>query len=50
MTKRKSFLIEDQIDEINERIEKVGFENTANLFSISDSSKIIIKKIKWHMF
>ena len=39
-TKRKSFLIEDQIDEINESIEKVGFENTANLFSISDSSKI----------
>ena len=39
-TKRKNFLIEDQIDEINESIEKVGFENTANLFSISDSSKI----------
>ena len=39
-TKRKNFLIEDQINEINESIEKVGFENTANLFSISDSSKI----------
>ena len=39
-TKRKNFLIEDQIDEIKESIEKIGFENTANLFSISDSSKI----------
>ena len=39
-TKKKNFLIEDQIDEIKESIDKVGFENTANLFSISDSSKI----------
>tara|TARA_B100000989_G_scaffold32166_1_gene20514 strand:- start:1661 stop:2506 length:846 start_codon:yes stop_codon:yes gene_type:complete len=39
-TKKKNFLIEDQIDEINESIEKIGFENTANLLSISDSSKI----------
>ena len=39
-TKRKNILIEDQIDEIKESIEKIGFENTANLFSISDSSKI----------
>ncbi len=39
-TKKKNFLIEVQIDEIKESIEKIGFENTANLFSISDSSKI----------
>ena len=39
-TKKKNSLIEDQIDEINESIEKIGFENTANLLSISDSSKI----------
>ena len=39
-TKRKNILIEDQIDEIKESIKKIGFENTANLFSISDSSKI----------
>ena len=39
-TKRKNFLIEEQIDEIKESIEKIGFENTANLFSVSDSSKI----------
>ena len=39
-TKKKNFLIEDQIEEIKESIDKVGFENTANLFSISDSSKI----------
>ena len=39
-TKRKNILIEDQIDEIRESIEKIGFANTANLFSISDSSKI----------
>ena len=39
-TKKKNFLIQDQIEEIKESIDKVGFENTANLFSISDSSKI----------
>ncbi len=39
-TKKKNFLIEDQIEEIKESIDKVGFENTANLFSISDSSKV----------
>tara|TARA_B100000989_G_scaffold32500_1_gene20738 strand:+ start:1 stop:846 length:846 start_codon:yes stop_codon:yes gene_type:complete len=39
-TKKKNFLIDDQINEIKESIEKIGFENTANLFSISDSSKI----------
>ena len=39
-TKKKNFLVEDQIEEIKESIDKVGFENTANLFSISDSSKI----------
>ena len=40
ITKKKNFLIQDQIEEIKESIDKVGFENTANLFSISDSSKI----------
>ncbi|MDC3179864.1 peptidylprolyl isomerase [Candidatus Pelagibacter sp.] len=39
-TKKKNFLVEEQIDEIKESIEKIGFENTANLFSVSDSSKI----------
>ena len=39
-TKKKNFLIQDQIEEIKESIDKVGFENSANLFSISDSSKI----------
>ena len=39
-TKKKNLLIEEQINEIKESIEKIGFENTANLFSISDSSKI----------
>ncbi len=39
-TKKKNFLIEVQIDEIKESIEKIGFENTANLFSISDSSNV----------
>ena len=39
-TKKKNFLIEDQVYEIKESIKKIGFENTANLFSVSDSSKI----------
>tara|TARA_B100000989_G_scaffold154888_1_gene115533 strand:- start:6861 stop:7796 length:936 start_codon:yes stop_codon:yes gene_type:complete len=39
-TKNKNLLIEDQINEINESIDTIGFENTANLYSISDSSKI----------
>ena len=39
-TKKKNFLIQEKIEEIKECIDKVGFENTANLFSISDSSKI----------
>tara|TARA_B100000963_G_scaffold279160_1_gene247617 strand:+ start:1560 stop:2495 length:936 start_codon:yes stop_codon:yes gene_type:complete len=39
-TKKKDLLIKDQIDEINKSIDKIGFENTANLYSISDSSKV----------
>ena len=39
-TKNTNLLIEDQINEINESIDTIGFENTANLYSISDSSKI----------
>jgi len=39
-TKKKGLLIEDQITEIKKSIEKVGFENTAILYSISDSSKV----------
>ena len=39
-TKKKGLLIEDQISEIKKSIEKVGFENTAILYSISDSSKV----------
>ena len=39
-TKKKGLPIEDQINEIKKSIDKIGFENTANLYSISDSSKI----------
>ena len=39
-TKKKGLLIEDQINEIKKSIDKIGFGNTANLYSISDSSKI----------
>ena len=39
-TKKKNLLIEDQINEIKKSIDKIGFENTANLYSISDSSKV----------
>ncbi len=39
-TKKKELSIEDQINEIKKSIDKIGFENTANLYSISDSSKI----------
>ena len=39
-TKKKDLLIEDQINEIKKSIDKIGFENTANLYSISDSSKV----------
>ena len=37
---KKGLLIENQINEIQKSIEEIGFENTANLYSISDSSKI----------
>ena len=39
-TKKKDLLIEDLVSEIKKSIDKIGFENTANLYSISDSSKI----------
>ena len=39
-TKKKNLLIEDQINEIKKSIDKIGFESTANLYSISDSSKV----------
>ena len=39
-TTKKGLPIEDQINEIKKSIDKIGFENTANLYSISDSSKI----------
>ena len=39
-TKKKGLLIEDQIKEIKISIDNIGFENTANLYSISDSSKV----------
>jgi len=38
--KKKGLLIEDLVSEIKKSIDKIGFENTANLYSISDSSKI----------
>ncbi len=40
LLKKKELSIEDQINEIIKSIDKIGFENTANLYSISDSSKI----------
>ena len=39
-SKKKDLLIEDQINEIKKSIDEIGFENTANLYSISDSSKV----------
>lgn len=39
-TKKKGLSIDNQINEIQKSIEEIGFENTANLYSISDSSKI----------
>ena len=40
LLQKKGLLIENQINEIQKSIEEIGFENTANLYSISDSSKI----------
>ena len=37
--KEKNLPIEEQINEIKSNIEKMGFENTANIYSISESSK-----------
>ena len=37
--KKKNLPIEEQINEIKSNIEKMGFENTANIYSISESSK-----------
>ena len=39
-SKKKDLSIEDQINEIKKSIDEIGFENTANLYSISDSSKV----------
>ena len=39
-TPKKNFSINDQISNIRQSIEKIGFENTANLYSIADSSKV----------
>ena len=38
-TKKKEISFEDQINKINLSINNIGFENTANIFSISQSSK-----------
>ena len=38
--KKKNLPIEEQINEIKSNIEKMGFENTANIYSISESSKV----------
>ncbi len=38
-TKKKEISFEDQINRINLSINNIGFENTANIFSISQSSK-----------
>ena len=35
----KDQTFENKLDEIKESIEKIGFDNTANIYSISDSSK-----------
>ena len=40
LQKKKGLSIDNQINEIQKSIEEIGFENTANLYSISDSSKI----------
>ena len=40
LQKKKDLLIEDLVNEIKKSIDKIGFENTANLYSISDSSKV----------
>ncbi len=39
-TRKKDISLDDLIEKINESIEVNGFENTANLYSISDSSKV----------
>ena len=39
-TRKKDISLDDLIEKINESIEINGFENTANLYSISDSSKV----------
>ena len=39
-TKKKEISFEDQINRINLSINNIGFENTANIFSISESSKL----------
>jgi len=38
--KRKDISLDNQIKKINESIEKVGFNNTANIYSISSSSNL----------
>ena len=35
----KNQTFENRLDEIKESIEKIGFDNTANIYSVSDSSK-----------
>ena len=40
LQKKKIFLYKDQFEKIKKSIEINGFENTANLYSISDSSKV----------
>lgn len=37
--KQENIILEDYIDQINLSINEIGFENTANIFSISESSK-----------
>ena len=37
--KQENIMLEDYIDQIKLSINKIGFENTANIFSISESSK-----------
>lgn len=37
--KKKNFTVEELLDRIKLSIKEIGFENTANIFSISDSSK-----------
>ena len=38
-TKKKDISLNDQIERIKSSINSIGFENTANIFSISQSSK-----------